>query len=86
MEEAISVNPIKKDDFIRSARDYTSMLRNNIKNENSVLLPISDIKIPPSKQEKIIKSFEGIEEDVMGKETREKLNEVLDNFKMKFLM
>jgi hemerythrin-like domain-containing protein len=86
MEESIAVNPINKDDFIKSARNYTAMLRNNIKNENSVLLPIADIKIPPSKQEKIIQSFEELEKDVLGKETREKLNEALNDFKMKYLM
>lgn len=86
MEDAIAVDPINRDDFVRSARDYATMLRNNIQNENSVLLPIADIKIPPSKQAKIIQSFEELEEEVIGKETLEQLNEVLNDFKMKFLM
>lgn len=86
MEDSISSVPIKKDEFIRAARGYTAILRNNIKNENSVLLPIADIKIPPSKQEEIIKAFEELEEDVLGKETHEKLNDLLDDFKKKYLM
>jgi hemerythrin-like domain-containing protein len=86
MEDSLSSEPMNRDEFIRSAREYTSILRNNIKNENSVLLPISDVKIPPSKQEKIIKAFEELEEEVIGNETRKKLNELLDDFKMKYLM
>jgi hemerythrin-like domain-containing protein len=86
MEDSISADPIKKDEFIRAARGYTAILRNNIKNENTILLPIADIKIPPSKQEKIIKAFEELEEDVLGRETHEKLNELLDDFKKKYLM
>ncbi len=86
MENSLSVIPVKKKEFIKSAREYTAMLRNNIKNENSVLLPISDVKIPPSKQEKIIKAFEVLEEEVMGKEIHEKLDELLFDFKRKYLM
>ncbi|HPS86336.1 MAG TPA: hemerythrin domain-containing protein [Spirochaetota bacterium] len=86
MEDSISVSPIKKDKFIKSARGYTALLRHNIMNENSVLLPIADIKIPPSKQENIIKAFKEHEENVIGKETHEKLNELLYDLKRKYLM
>jgi len=86
MDDSLSVNPIKRNEFIKAARDYTAMLRDNIKNENTVLLPIADVKIPPSKQEKIIKAFGELEDDVIGKETHDKLYELLDDFKRKYLM
>ncbi len=86
MEDSVSVTPIKRDEFIKSARGYTSLLRYNIRNENSVLLPIADMKIPPLKQEKIIRSFGELEENGIGKETHEKLNELLEDFKRKYLM
>jgi hemerythrin-like domain-containing protein len=86
MEDSLSISPINKDEFIKSARDYSANLKSNIKNENQVLLPIADVKIPPSKQEEIIKAFAEHKENVIGKESLDGLLELLDDFKKKYLM
>ncbi len=86
MEESISAVPVKRDEFVKTARLYASLLRNNIRNENYVLLPIADIKIPPSRQEIIIKAFGEHGENSIGDETYKQLYELLEGFKRKYLM
>jgi hemerythrin-like domain-containing protein len=85
MDLASTDNTINKEDFVKSARGYISLMRAHIKKENEVLFPIGDMKLSPSKQRDLLKAFEEFEDNVIGKGKHEELHEMLKNFKNKYL-
>lgn len=78
-------NRFRSAEFIESAQNYIRLLGRHIEKENNILFPLGDKKIPMKIQEKLLKSFEKYEEEVMGKGTHEKLHELLHEFEHKYM-
>ena len=69
-------NPEEKIRFIKSAREYISLLRNHIDKENNVLFKLADEHIPEEKQREIVKGFEDVEKDI-GEGKHEELHKLI---------
>jgi len=85
MQAAMTENSINKNEFVQSARGYTALLRAHIEKENTILFPIGDMKLSPSKQSELIKLFEEFEEKVIGRGKHEELHKQLKEFNIKYL-
>lgn len=86
MQESINENAIQKDTFIHAVTSYTKLLRNHIMKENNILFPMSDDILSESKHIDILKEFEDLEENVIGKGKHNEFHNMLSKFKNKYLL
>ncbi|HNX22580.1 MAG TPA: hemerythrin domain-containing protein [Spirochaetota bacterium] len=85
MRESVTDNSYMKDEFVKSAQGYISLMRAHIEKENTVLFPMGDAKLSDSKQKELIDAFEKFEEEVIGKGKHEELHKQLHDFETKYL-
>lgn len=85
MQSAVSGTSINKDEFVKSAKGYISLLRAHIEKENTVLFPVGDVKISPARQKELLAQFEKFEDEVIGKGKHEELHKQLHEFNKKYL-
>ncbi len=85
MEASISSGILHADRFTEAATGYINLMRAHIEKENTVLFPMGDKMLPMNEQEHLLNQFEVFEEEVMGKDTHEKLHETLHRFEKKYL-
>ena len=58
--------------FTQNAQGYVQLLRAHIKKEDGILFPMADKALSDEDQKKLMKAFEVVESDHMGKGTHEK--------------
>jgi hemerythrin-like domain-containing protein len=85
MQESIANKIINKNAFVDAASSYINLLRNHIEKEDSLLFPLSDTKLSASKQKELLKNFENLEKNVIGKDKGEELYILLVKLKGKYL-
>jgi hemerythrin-like domain-containing protein len=85
MHQSIENKIINKQEFVTAASSYVNLLRNHIEKENTILFPMSDIKLPVSKQKELLDNFENHEKNVIGEGKHEELHVLLEKFKKKYL-
>ena len=85
MQESVSGNRISKDEFVKAARGYVSLLRNHIDKENNILFPMGDKMLSEAKQAELIDAFEKFEEEVIGRGKHEELHRQLEEFNKKYM-
>ncbi len=84
MDQAIAAGP----DYVTfsyAASAYSSLLKNHIEKENSVLFPIAEKTLEPSRMEQLYNSFEEHEEKVIGHGRHEELHRMLKELMSKYL-
>jgi len=84
MKDSINDNSIDKLKFVDSAESYINLLRNHIDKENFVLFPMGDARLSETKQKELLKNFEVLEEEVIGKGKHEELHAMLKNLEKKY--
>jgi hemerythrin-like domain-containing protein len=67
------------------ARSYISLLTDHIEKENTLLFPMAEAHIPPSKQDELFDEFEKLESDRIGAGVHEKFHAVLRQFAAEYL-
>ena len=85
MQESIVNKIINKNAFVDAASSYVNLLRNHIEKEDTILFPMSDTKLPASKQKELLKNFENLEKNVIGEGKHEELHILLEKFEKKYL-
>ena len=85
MSDSINQEILHESHFIEAATSYINLLRTHIKKENTILFPLGDKSMSMEVQSQLLDSFEGFEEEVMGKGAHEKLHELLHKFEYKYL-
>ena len=86
MRESIINNTIQNDTFIGAATSYTKLLRNHIAKENNILFPMSDELLSELTQSDILRDFEDLEENVVGKGKHEEFHNMLSKLRAKYLL
>jgi hemerythrin-like domain-containing protein len=71
-ERMLSGDSSAKDQVIKNARSYVSLLRQHIVKEDNILFPMVDNVIPQMKQQNIMIAFEQIEHQEAGEGMHEK--------------
>lgn len=64
--------------LVENARGYTSLLRQHIIKEDSVLFPMGDRVLTPEDQQQLMEEFEEIERKEMGEGVHERYHAMLD--------
>ncbi len=59
-------------EFIRNAHGYIHLLRDHIQKEDGILYPMAENFLSEEDQKRLMKAFENVESDQMGKGTHEK--------------
>jgi hemerythrin-like domain-containing protein len=72
-------------DFVRSARDYMSLLNQHIDMENNVLFPMAERQLPEATQADLSKGFERIEEQKIGVGKHEEFHKMIDQLESAYL-
>ena len=85
MQTSVVENPVDKQLFIQSSRDYIRLLRAHIQKENNVLFPFIDTRLSVSEQKELYGKFENHEEQVIGKGRHEELHSLLEKLAKKYL-
>jgi hemerythrin-like domain-containing protein len=57
---------------VQNARGYTSLLKQHIQKEDTILFPMADRFIPPAEQDKVAEDFERVEHEETGAGVHEK--------------
>lgn len=70
--EATNGNTKALQKFTQNAQGYVQLLRAHIQKEDGVLFPMADKILSDDEQEQLMKAFEVVESDHMGKGTHEK--------------
>jgi hemerythrin-like domain-containing protein len=66
--------------FAEAARGYISLLRQHIQKEDNVLYPMADERLSPEDQDKLLESFERIEQERIGPGRHEEFHRLLERF------
>jgi hemerythrin-like domain-containing protein len=85
MQDSISDNSLRIENFIESSTSYINLLRNHIEKENSILFPMGDARLSEAKQKELLKNFETFEDEVIGKGKHHELHLMLEKFENKYL-
>lgn len=72
-------------DFIRTARNYISLLDQHIDKENNVLFPIAEKQLSETKLAELSKGFERIEEMKIGVGKHEEFHKMIDQLESAYL-
>jgi hemerythrin-like domain-containing protein len=70
--------------FTRNATGYVQLLRAHIKKEDGVLFPMADRMLTEEDQKQLMRSFESVESDHMGKGTHEKYLAIVTSLAKKY--
>jgi hemerythrin-like domain-containing protein len=70
--------------FAQAAAEYSNLLRNHIRKENTALFSAAENVLTASQLEKIFESFEEHEEKVIGHGRHEQLHELLKGLRSKY--
>lgn len=65
-------------DFTENARSYIALLNDHIDKEDNILYMIADMHISPEEQKNLLKEFDKIEEEKVGKGKHEEFHKMLD--------
>jgi hemerythrin-like domain-containing protein len=76
---------INKNAFVSAASSYVNLLRNHIEKEDTILFPLSDVKLSPSKQIELWMDFEALEKNVIGEGKHKELHLLLEKLEKKYL-
>ena len=71
--------------FAGAARQYSALIKGHIQKENGVLFPIAERALDKDRLEQLFEAFEEHEENVIGHGRHEKLHELLEGMKAKYL-
>jgi hemerythrin-like domain-containing protein len=82
---SIANKTINKNAFVSAASSYVNLLRNHIEKEDTILFPLSDVKLSPSKQIELWMNFEALEKNVIGEGKHEELHLLLEKLEKKYL-
>jgi len=69
-------------EFTKNARNYIALLSDHIDKEDNILYMIADMHISPEEQKKLLKEFDKIEEEKVGKGKHEEFHRMLDELKL----
>jgi hemerythrin-like domain-containing protein len=72
-------------DFVRSARDYMSLLNQHIEKENNVLFPMAERQLSEATLADLSKGFERIEEQKIGVGKHEEFHKMIDQLESAYL-
>jgi hemerythrin-like domain-containing protein len=70
--------------FVGAAREYSSLLRNHIQQEERVLFPTAEKALTDPQLERIYRSFEEHEEQVIGPGRHEQLHDMLRRLQQEY--
>jgi len=85
MQSSIENEEIDRKSFAYAANSYVELLRNHIEKEDKLLFPVSDAKLSPEMQEKLMAEFERLEKDVIGAGRHKALHLSLERLSRKYL-
>ncbi len=71
--------------FISHARKYICLLTSHIQKENTVLFPVGDSALGASRQEKILKDFDRLEETRIGPGKHEEFHRLIESLETAYL-
>jgi hemerythrin-like domain-containing protein len=72
-------------DFVRSARDYISLLNQHIDKENMVLFPMAERQLSEATLAELSKGFDRIEEQKIGVGRHEEFHKMIDQLESAYL-
>jgi hemerythrin-like domain-containing protein len=72
-------------DFVRSARDYISLLNQHIEKENNVLFPMAERQLSEATLAEMSKGFDRIEEQKIGVGRHEEFHKMIDKLENVYL-
>ncbi len=70
---------------ITSARDYSEFLRDHIREEDDVLYPLAEARLPADIQRQLLEQFERLEIERIGAGRYEQFHKTLDSLKQAYL-
>ena len=85
MQASVSDRSIDRDSFVKNSHGYSKLLRSHIEKENTILFPISEMKISQVKHKELLKSFEKFEENVIGRKKYNELRKRLQDLNIKYI-
>lgn len=65
--------------IVENAKSYIALLRDHIDKENNILYPMADMHLSEDKDEMLIRKFDQIETERVGKGKHEEFHRLLDN-------
>lgn len=71
-------------DFVKNARNYIALLTDHIEKEEGILYMIADMHLSAGEQTKLLKEFDKIEEEKVGKGKHEEFHRMLDRLKKEY--
>ncbi len=74
-----------KEDFVRAALDYITLLRNHIDKEDNVLFPIAKNLFSSEEIENMMSEFNRVEKEDIGEGVHEKYEELIHSLLKKYL-
>ena len=71
--------------IIENARNYASLLSNHIYKEDNILYPMADMRLTDEKKNELLKEFDVVQFEKVGKEKHTQLLNTLNELKEKYL-
>jgi len=71
--------------FASAAAGYAALLRQHINKENNILFPMAEVRLGPSVDAELSKSFDQLERDRIGSGKHEQFHALLDRFRQQYL-
>lgn len=68
-------------DFVNHARAYIDLLREHIQKEDTILFPMADMHLSDGTQQQLSKSFEQVENEIVGQGKHEEFHRLLNTLK-----
>lgn len=65
-------------EIVKNARDYIALLTDHIEKEEGILYMIADMHLSPDEQKQLLKEFDKIEDEKVGKGKHEQFHQMLD--------
>ncbi len=84
MEIAMKDKKLEKANFIKNARLYASLLNDHINKEDNILYVIADMHIDNEGQTDLLKEFERVEREEIGKDVHEKYHNLIMELESKY--
>ncbi len=69
-------------DFTKNARNYIALLNDHIDKEDNILYMIAEMHLSFDEDKRLLKEFDKIEEEKVGKGKHEEFHRMLDNLKV----
>jgi len=71
--------------IVENARNYIQLLSQHIDKEDNILYMIADMHLSQEKQNELLKQFEKVEEEKIGKGKHEEFHKMLEELKAKYI-